>query len=739
MALANVAFIAALNGCRVLVMDWDLEAPGLHQYFRGLMEPAEVKAFRAAPGILDLAWEWVQNVRQLREADQVDDLVSPFLTGQKFDEAICSLIEEDALSEDGRLDILRAGRETISCPEPKSYAEALSDFDWSAFFRFDVGGLLLNSLREWAKRNYDYVLIDSRTGLADVAGVCTMQLPDDVALCFVLNRQNMEGVARVAHAIRSKRSEEIKLRVVPMRLASRGTSEEADARARAKRLMTKTGHFSPEEFEDDYKALAVQAAANVPFYETLAPIVAGLNASQDPLSLDYLRIASKLLGRPFNMPELDEDWVRRVRRRAQSRVATADYLEELKSSVPERAFEEVSGLVDAALDTLLDNEDELDGGYVEALVHTAFEVAQESDEDPFDVLAMFQQTAEMLRHLASGSGTKMWRVLLIEALGHILEMSGYLEPEEELSLLEEIDGLLSEDPTHAAQLQRLWHRRRAARLLIGEQDYEGAEQLVVDIAELASALADAELAADQLINVQLAQAEIFILRGDIQFGNGDTAGARKEFEKALTTVREFDRKERQSELSRPRFDAHLRLATRIESLSARSRAMHALEAARWGTQLGIVHSILAALTDVIVSADDPQQTLDFVTLIYLGERSAQLLSYSSRLPRTGVAFFGSTAKIVDSLSRLKDGAAARSAIEDLARMSASVARSLTRRKMMVPPLHAQQLKVSVEELVDAFRRSDIEPEGLGELVSAMAEVRPRTSGIRRPPPRPSRG
>src|SRR5687768_15714452 len=34
MMLANVAWILASNGLRVLVIDWDLEAPGLHRYFR---------------------------------------------------------------------------------------------------------------------------------------------------------------------------------------------------------------------------------------------------------------------------------------------------------------------------------------------------------------------------------------------------------------------------------------------------------------------------------------------------------------------------------------------------------------------------------------------------------------------------------------------------------------------------------------------------------------------------------
>jgi len=34
MALANAAWILASNRFRVLIVDWDLEAPGLHRYLR---------------------------------------------------------------------------------------------------------------------------------------------------------------------------------------------------------------------------------------------------------------------------------------------------------------------------------------------------------------------------------------------------------------------------------------------------------------------------------------------------------------------------------------------------------------------------------------------------------------------------------------------------------------------------------------------------------------------------------
>lgn len=36
MAVANIAVLLARKGLRVLVVDWDLEAPGLHRYFTDL-------------------------------------------------------------------------------------------------------------------------------------------------------------------------------------------------------------------------------------------------------------------------------------------------------------------------------------------------------------------------------------------------------------------------------------------------------------------------------------------------------------------------------------------------------------------------------------------------------------------------------------------------------------------------------------------------------------------------------
>ena len=83
-------------------------------------------------------------------------------------------------------------------------------------------------MREDMKRNYDYVLIDSRTGLSDVADICTIELPDVLAVCFTLSNQSIEGAANVARQISNRyRDRNIRVLPVPMRIED-GEKEKLD-------------------------------------------------------------------------------------------------------------------------------------------------------------------------------------------------------------------------------------------------------------------------------------------------------------------------------------------------------------------------------------------------------------------------------------------------------------------------------------------------------------------------------
>src|SRR4051812_6902216 len=54
-ALANIAVLLARRGKRVLIMDWDLEAPGLHRYFERFLQERDTRG----EGLVHLLWNSV--------------------------------------------------------------------------------------------------------------------------------------------------------------------------------------------------------------------------------------------------------------------------------------------------------------------------------------------------------------------------------------------------------------------------------------------------------------------------------------------------------------------------------------------------------------------------------------------------------------------------------------------------------------------------------------------------------
>jgi len=56
MAVANIAWILASTGRRVLTVDWDLESPGLHRYFAPFLADRELTA---TDGLIDFLIDYV--------------------------------------------------------------------------------------------------------------------------------------------------------------------------------------------------------------------------------------------------------------------------------------------------------------------------------------------------------------------------------------------------------------------------------------------------------------------------------------------------------------------------------------------------------------------------------------------------------------------------------------------------------------------------------------------------------
>lgn len=651
MALANVAFLAAMNGKRVLVMDWDLEAPGLHYYFRGMQDASVARELRAAPGVLDLVWDWSVSVQEANSKKDLDALLEAYARGLPFQNVARSLLPDfDDDPQIGLLHHIGAGAETIASADWRPYEDALAHFDWSIFFSERAGGLMLNALRNWAKQNYDYVFLDSRTGFADVAGICTMQIPDKVALCYIYNRQNIDGIAQVAGAIRARRSDEVALRAVPMRTARQDTSEEADARARARKELTRKGGFTAEAVEFDQKQLAIQAAPNVPFYETISLITSDRNRS-DRLSLDYLNLANDLLGEHFEIPALWQEWVERVRRRLEPRTATSDYLIGLRSKEPQRALEELSHLVESALDDPPELASEHD--YLVGLIATVAHTIRNGDIT-FEMENLASITLDLVRYLAA-TDPEQWNATFADfAVFYLEQMSHYLEQDDELLLLDEADLALSRVEGDDAKMRRLNNRRRAARIHIGENHTETATQLIAELQRIIASL-DGRITGDARLAIVASNIDIAMLRGDIQDLLGKGEAARRLYENAIKLSTDEDARAR-AELTRLRFDLHLRLARMIPpAVTTGQAAGHALAALDWTAGFnGYIYHIFD-LGDVVLRAEDAGMLMEFSrkALRPSERRPNQLSSFFGRSPRGALKAIAFIHRAVRFLAREK--------------------------------------------------------------------------------------
>jgi hypothetical protein len=110
-----------------------------------------------------------------------------------------------------RLHLLKAGA------FDEAYARKVAGYDWQGLYAGSP--YLLRALSARLADLYDWVLIDSRTGLTDTSGICTMLMPDTLVAVFTPNRQSLEGVldlVRDATRYRSASDDLRPLRVYPL-------------------------------------------------------------------------------------------------------------------------------------------------------------------------------------------------------------------------------------------------------------------------------------------------------------------------------------------------------------------------------------------------------------------------------------------------------------------------------------------------------------------------------------------
>ena len=173
-ALANIAALLSTWGYKVLCIDWDLEAPGLQFYFQSRL------ATQNSPGLVEFIHDYVEG-KQPSWRD--------YTTSVSFNKMGSPLLFMRA----GHLDEL--------------YVQRLQNLNWETLYSEHNLGNFLEQVRDEWKEALDFIFIDSRTGITDIGGICTIQLPDLLVLPLTANEQSLSGSINTMNRLRATQAE----------------------------------------------------------------------------------------------------------------------------------------------------------------------------------------------------------------------------------------------------------------------------------------------------------------------------------------------------------------------------------------------------------------------------------------------------------------------------------------------------------------------------------------------------
>ncbi|MBK4738927.1 MinD/ParA family ATP-binding protein [Noviherbaspirillum pedocola] len=209
LSLANTAIALAKKGKKVLMLDFDLEAPGLHEIspFREVVAPAPY-------GLIELL--------SLYTATSDDEKNRTSFPKWILEEYATPVTIRHAKKEDssgvGNLWIIPASNSLWGNGEGpgdlnhekkrKTYLDALNHFSWENFYSSAGDAAWADILARLTSKDepngygFDFILIDSRTGFSDPFYVA-MTLAKTIVIVSGFNRQNIKGTKELVGRLKS--------------------------------------------------------------------------------------------------------------------------------------------------------------------------------------------------------------------------------------------------------------------------------------------------------------------------------------------------------------------------------------------------------------------------------------------------------------------------------------------------------------------------------------------------------
>ncbi len=302
MALANIAELLYKKGLSVLMVDFDLEAPGLDDYFKSNDDHEYHSDLSSKRGLIDLLSAYKKSVAYMdlypeakgkMESEKLDDMRfnRRDVPLESFKNFITTIYKEDTSA--GSLYLMTAGKRNDS--NLTAYANAVRSFDWEEFYKKFYGEEFFEWFRDEAESIADIVLIDSRTGITEIGGVSTYHLADMVIFFIAPNQQNINGISLMAKSLtnpdlieKGRNGRPISLIFVP----SRVERSEAKRLDKFEKLFEKFNKYVSRKIVFDYSPFIDLQIPYVPYYSYMENLAARepKSASSHELIQSYERI-----------------------------------------------------------------------------------------------------------------------------------------------------------------------------------------------------------------------------------------------------------------------------------------------------------------------------------------------------------------------------------------------------------------------------------------------------------------
>lgn len=167
LAAANFAVYLAKLNLKTVMVDFDLEAPGIDAKFTGLELQANQK------GLLDYILDYQQQNSNPATIEEIS-LQVPIESSKGI----------------APLWLIPAGQYLY-----EEYYKKLNQLDWNLIFSDKLDGIAFFQqfiVRLKKEFKADFLIIDSRTGITEIAGLCTQQLPDEVVMLSSLSSESIK-------------------------------------------------------------------------------------------------------------------------------------------------------------------------------------------------------------------------------------------------------------------------------------------------------------------------------------------------------------------------------------------------------------------------------------------------------------------------------------------------------------------------------------------------------------------